>query len=90
MRGQSCPRLRHVFRYLLFDLSIFGELTKVVKDLCSVTVDLKPLRPFARKLGRRGYYYEVEYDLGVIFGPELVFRLIHDGRVMGSAVAKYA
>lgn len=62
----------------------------VVKSLCTVTCDLKPLRPFTRKLGRRGYYYEVEFDLGMIFGPELVFRLVHDGRVMGSAVAKYA
>jgi hypothetical protein len=65
------------------------KLTHLVFSLCKCTVDLRPLRPFTRRLGSQGYYYEVDYDLGVTFGPELIFKLVRDGKVMGSVVAKY-
>ena len=61
-----------------------------VVHLCNVAVDLKPLRPFNLKVGVHGReYYEIDYDLGVIFGPELVFRFVKDGRIMGSVTAEY-
>lgn len=55
-----------------------------------MTVDVSSLKPLERKFGSRGFYYEVSYELAVSFGPELVFGLVRQGRVMGSAVAKYA
>jgi hypothetical protein len=43
------------------------------------------------KVGVHGHnYYEIAYDLGVIFGPEIVFRFVKDGRVMRSVTAEYA
>jgi len=41
------------------------------------------------KSGPRGVYYRVDYELGVAFGAELIFGLIHNGKVVGSAAAKY-
>lgn len=39
--------------------------------------------------GTQGIYYQVDYELGVAFGSELIFGLIHEGKVLGSAAAKY-
>jgi hypothetical protein len=58
-------------------------------DLCTLTVDVSSLKPLERRFGSRGFYYEVTYELAVLFGPELVFGLLRNGKVMGSVVAKY-
>lgn len=61
----------------------------IVESLCSVTVDLTPLKPFTRKVGKAGYYYEIDFQLSITFGPELLFKFERNGRVMGSVTAKY-
>jgi hypothetical protein len=61
----------------------------VVRQLCTVTADLTPLKPFSMKYGARGVYYQVDYELGVAFAAELIFGIIHNGKVIGSAAAKY-
>lgn len=81
MKHPPTWNLRVITRCLLFD--------KIVQSRCSVESDLSSLRPFALKQGRKGSYYEVEYDLGVTFGPELEFKLVHRGRVIGRAVGSY-
>jgi len=66
------------------------SLSGSVATLCSVTVDLSPLKPFKRiTKSESSYYYYVNYELGVTFGSELIFSLIHGGKVLKSAVAKY-
>jgi hypothetical protein len=64
--------------------------TEAVVPLCILPVDLSPLKPFKKVLGLQGYFYRVSFDLTVSFGPELVFQLVHEGRVIGSISAKYA
>lgn len=61
----------------------------VVTSLCTLTVDLSPLRPFQRLQGKKGWYYQVNYEIGLAFGNELVFALVHNGKLVGSVNAKY-
>ena len=68
----------------------FDETDQIVVPLCILPVDLSPLKPFKKVLGLQGYYYRVSFDLTVSFGPELLFQLVHEGRVIGSISAKYA
>ena len=34
-------------------------------------------------------YYKVSYELELIFGSELMFKLVHEGRAIGSVTANY-
>src|ERR1700730_1881125 len=44
-------------------------LMGVVATLCSVTVDLSPLKPFNKiTKSQNAYYYYINYELGVTFG----------------------
>jgi len=52
-------------------------------------VDVSSLKPLQRQYGKSGPYYEVVYELAVNFGPELLFGLVHKGRVMGQVAARY-
>ena len=71
--------------------SITHKLMSAVMTLCSVIVDLSPLKPFKTITNSRNpYYYYVNYELGVTFDSELTFSLIHEGRVLKSVVAKYS
>lgn len=88
LRGRRGACLSQQFWYVT---SITDRLMSVVMTLCSVIVDLSPLKPFKTiTTSRNSYYYYVNYELGVTFGPELTFSLIHEGRVLKSVVAKYA
>lgn len=40
-------------------------------------------------MGALGYYYMVEYELSLVFGPEITINFVHNGRVIGSAVCEY-
>jgi hypothetical protein len=41
--------------------------------------------------GVKEIYYQVEYDLGIVFGPAgIEFKFLYQGRVMSSAGVKYA
>ena len=64
-------------------------LMRPVVALCTIEVDLTPLKPFAHKLGSQGFYYEVYYEIGVTFGQELEFKLMSEGRVLASVKAEY-
>ena len=65
-------------------------LNPLVKTLCTATVDVSVLKPLERKFGKAGFYYEVSYDLAACFGSELIFGLVHEGKVMGHVTAKYS
>jgi hypothetical protein len=52
-------------------------------------VDLEPLKPFVRNMGTQGPYYEMKCRLEIVFGPEIVFKIVQDGRVVGSVATKY-
>jgi hypothetical protein len=60
-----------------------------VVPLCLLPVDLTELKPFQRVVGFKGVFYRVPFDLAVSFGPELEFKLLHDGNVIGSVSARY-
>lgn len=72
-----------------FDIPI--GLTETVRELCRLTVNLRdlPKTAFSNDIGPQGKYYSVRYDVGIIFGPEMIFQLRYQGKVMGSAIAKY-
>jgi len=49
-----------------------------------------PQASFSRhERGWLGPYYKVEFELGVIFGPEVIFQFIHNGEVVETIVANY-
>jgi hypothetical protein len=52
-------------------------------------VDITSLKPFEKVVGLNGSYYEKKYELSMSFGPELEFKLIYEGKVLGSVSAKY-
>jgi hypothetical protein len=52
-------------------------------------VDISSLKPFERKVGPRGPYYTVYYDLAMDFGPELLYGFVNEGRVMAQVTARY-
>ena len=62
-----------------------------VKQLCTVQVNLRKLPPRAFQLqeGLNGKYYQGTYQLGLVFGPELVFKFMFNGQVLGTAMARY-
>jgi len=62
-----------------------------IRRLCNVTVDLKKIPPeaFERELGPEGPYYEVSYDVAIVFGSLLEFRLVHEGVLLGQGKADY-
>ena len=61
----------------------------VVTELCNVTVDLRKLPSTAWKKCDGGQYYQASYDIGLLFGPELVLKFMSEGVVLGSANARY-
>lgn len=62
-----------------------------VTQLCTVHVDLRKLPPRAFQVqeGQNGKYYQGMYQLGLVFGPELVFKFMFNGQVYGTAMARY-
>jgi hypothetical protein len=44
----------------------------------------------SKRVGPRGGYFRVDFDLGVSFGASgIEFRLLYQGRVMGQVEADY-
>jgi hypothetical protein len=74
-----------------YPVSQSSVLIVAVKNLCTLTVDVRKLAPSAFKLckGKKGEYYEVEYDLGLIFGPELVVEFRYRGNLIHYVSANY-
>jgi len=48
-----------------------------------------PSAAFQLKKGNRGRYYEVIYNLGLHFGPELVVTFCYQGEVIETIAAQY-
>ena len=68
------------------------KLTNLVKVLCELPVNHRNIPASAFKLmtGKHGNkYYKVSYELELHFGTELSFKLVHQGRVIGSVTANY-
>jgi len=61
-----------------------------VTPLCLLPADITSLKPFNRVVGLDGAYYRMSYEISMSFGPELEFKLIHEGRLVASVTAKYA
>jgi hypothetical protein len=59
----------------------------LVKELCRIDFDLRKLPHAAFR--RNGQVYQAEYQLGLTFGPELVLRIFHGGRVIAMCTARY-
>jgi hypothetical protein len=66
-------------------------LTGLVRRLADLEVDLKSLPPSAFKLysGNRGNFYQCQFSLGLTFGNELNFQMLHNSRVYGTVKASY-
>lgn len=67
-------------------------LSVIVQSLCEISFDMRrlPQASFSRhEYGWQGPYYEVNFELGVIFGPEVIFQFIHNGEVVETVVANY-
>ena len=60
-----------------------------VQVLCNVTVDLRRLPKASWKSCQNGQYFQAIYDIGLLFGPELVLKFMVEGRVLESANARY-
>lgn len=62
-----------------------------MKHLGSVTVDLRDLPSGAFRLskGSKGEYYQCDFDLGLTFGPELIFEFWHGQVVIKRISADY-
>ena len=58
---------------------------------CKLKVDLKkiPASLWHRGRGPYGVYHEVNFELSIIFGPTLSFKLSSNGVVRGTAEASY-
>lgn len=59
---------------------------------CVFTVDLRklPSDAFQKKIGPSGEYYEVRYQIGLIFGPGgIELRYLYKGKIMGSVDCDY-
>jgi len=58
---------------------------------CKLKVDLKKIPPSLWRRGRGPYgvYHEVNFELSIIFGPTLSFKLSSNGVVCGTAEASY-
>jgi hypothetical protein len=65
---------------------------RIVTELCQVSSDLRklPKSAFQRLHGTQGWYWQVDYHLGITFGPELIFKFLYQGKVIGSANARYS
>jgi hypothetical protein len=63
-----------------------------VRRLCDLEVDLKnlPRSAFKSYTGNRGVYYQCQFNLGLTFGPELTFQMLHDSKVVGKVKVKYS
>jgi len=69
-----------------------GVILILVKTLCELPVNHRNIPASAFKLmtGLNGNkYYKVSYELELIFGSELMFKLVHEGRAIGSVTANY-
>jgi hypothetical protein len=62
-----------------------------IVQLCSLSVDLKelPERAFQKKVGWKGVYYKVNYEIAMTFGTELEFKFLWEGDVKGVVKANY-
>jgi hypothetical protein len=69
---------------LIFDVHI-------VSEACDFTVDLRLVDRAQWCLcnGPKGKYYNIEYQVGITFGPEIIFNLKYKGCELGKAVVKY-
>jgi hypothetical protein len=61
----------------------------LVSRLCTLEVDLAPLKPFQSSLGKNGLYYQTNFEIVVNFGPEILYGLVVGNRVLGSVSAHY-
>jgi hypothetical protein len=69
---------------LIFDLHL-------VSMVCDFTVDLRVIArdEFSVGEGPEGKYYSIQYQIGITFGPEILFKLMFKGRELGKAITKY-
>jgi hypothetical protein len=68
------------------------SLTQAVHPLCCLSADLRklPVEAFSKQKGERGQYYQISYELGVMFGPAGIdFRLMYQGKVVGFVDSEY-
>jgi len=63
--------------------------TSGVFKLCTLHVDLTPLKPFEAKTGKIGVYYESNFQIVVNFGPEITYGVVSGNRILGSISANY-
>lgn len=71
---------------------ILPELTQALKLQRRLIVNLRdiPTCAFYKGIGPYGEYYGVKYELGLVFGPGgIEFRLIHEGKIVGSVDCDY-
>ena len=67
-------------------------LTLATKSHGQLTVNLRsiPASAFEKKMGPKGEYYSVRYQIGLIFGPGgIEFRCLYKGKVFGSVDCDY-
>ena len=65
-----------------------------IKDaqiLCEVNGDINaiPAGAVSKKVSNLGPYYEVEFQVGLHFLTTLEFKIMAEGKVIGTAVANY-
>jgi hypothetical protein len=63
-----------------------------LKKHCRLTVNLRelPQRAFVFKEGPYGQYYQVRYDIGLVFGAAgIEFRFLYNGSIIGSVHCEY-
>jgi len=60
-----------------------------VSEVCRLPVDLTPLKPFDEKQGKRGRYYETDFQIVVNFGLEIMYALVKGKEILGSVSTGY-
>jgi hypothetical protein len=74
-----------------FPKSFFSRLTGIVKWLATLDLDLKSLGDGAFTLyrGTKGDFYQVKFDLELVFGTVVTLQLKHNNKVVKIKPADY-
>ncbi len=72
-------------------VTLCPKLTRGVKPICTLELDLKDLPASAFTLceGPKGDFYEVVFDLALIFGPVVTFQFMHRDIVIQNQRVEY-
>ena len=68
-----------------------GAVNVAIRTIGHIKVDLKdiPSEAFVKGFGPDGPYYKVTYDISIIFGAVMEFKLSHGGKIVGQGTADY-